>query len=100
MDTLDKVVEETMWPYVAKGFNGYSTFMKNEGQHFMTVVAKFTVQGESFVETSLLAHIVGEKIIIEDDKTNKLLVDALLQAGVPRGQIVLAYAGETVEETA
>jgi hypothetical protein len=100
METLDSILEKTMQYYAARGLNGYSTFMKNETERFMTVVAKFVFQEQNYVETSLLARIVGEKIIIEDDKTNKPLVDALVQAGVPREQIVLAYAGETVEETA
>jgi hypothetical protein len=30
--------------------------------------------------------------------TNKKLVDALVQAGIPRQQIILAYAGESIPE--
>ena len=37
-------------------------------------------------------------IVIERDVNDKPLVDALLQAGIPRKQIVLAYAGEPVNE--
>jgi hypothetical protein len=37
-------------------------------------------------------------VVIERDQNDKLVVDALLQAGVPRSQIVLAYAGEHVPE--
>lgn len=45
-----------------------------------------------------MAHIQGDKIIIDLDINDKMLVDALLQAGVPRDQIVLAYAGESIPE--
>jgi hypothetical protein len=31
---------------------------------------------------------------------NKPLIDALVQAGIPRAQIILAYAGENAPETA
>lgn len=31
---------------------------------------------------------------------NKPLVDALMQAGIPRAQIILGYAGEAVPESA
>jgi hypothetical protein len=61
---------------------------------------EFVIKEKTHVDTSILARIVGEKIMIEDDKTNKPLVDALVQAGVPRKQIVLVFAGEKIEETA
>lgn len=60
-------------------------------------MAKF--QGKRFVNTGLLVHIVDNHlIVIEEDINNKPLVDALVQAGIPREKIILAYAGETVPE--
>jgi hypothetical protein len=100
MDNLSAILEETMRWYAGRGANGRSYFMKDDAEQVMSVVAKFVFQDKHYVDTSLLARIVADRIIIEDDKTNKPLVDALLQAGVPREQIVLAYAGESVEETA
>jgi hypothetical protein len=44
--------------------------------------------------------LAADRIIIERDVNDKLLVDALLDAGVARRQIVLAYAGESAEEAA
>lgn len=46
----------------------------------------------------MIALLVGDKIIIEEDGTDKPLVDALLQRGVPRDQIILAYRGEQAPE--
>jgi hypothetical protein len=44
------------------------------------------------------AQVVGEKVLIIEDTTDTLLVDVLLVNGkVPRQQIVLVYAGETVD---
>lgn len=100
MDRLATILEQAMYAYEGKGLNGFSYFMKNDGAQVMSVVAKFTFQGTSHIETSLLARIVGEQIIIDEDKTNKPLVDALLQAGIKRKQIILAYAGESIPETA
>ncbi len=37
---------------------------------------------------------VSETVVIEQDITDKPLVEELVRAGVPRGQIVLTYAGE------
>lgn len=52
------------------------------------------------VDTGLIVRVVSDPIIIERDVNDKPLVDALLQAHVPRRQIVLAYAGEPVEAPA
>ena len=43
-------------------------------------------------------RLLEDHIIIERDVNDKSLVDALLQANIPRSQIVLAYAGEPVNE--
>lgn len=66
----------------------------------MSVVFVGEIRGKPFTDVSILARIVGQRVIIERDVTNKPLVDALMQAGVPREQIVLAYAGEMPEEPA
>lgn len=58
-----------------------------------------TVQGKRIVNNALIVQVLGDKVIIEEDKNSKMLLDALLQAGVPREQIILAYAGEPVPET-
>jgi hypothetical protein len=48
----------------------------------------------------VLARVVGDKIVIEEDTTDQPLYEALMaNAGVPREQIILAYAGETLPET-
>lgn len=46
----------------------------------------------------VMARVVGEKVIIEEDSTlDKPLVEALIHnAHIPREQIILAYAGEKV----
>lgn len=46
----------------------------------------------------VLARIAAGQIVIEEDTTDRPLVDALLQRGVPRERIVLAYAGEPLPE--
>jgi hypothetical protein len=46
----------------------------------------------------LLVRLVHDHIVIERDINSKPLVDALMQAGIPRERIVLAYAGEPIPE--
>jgi hypothetical protein len=100
MDTLKQVLEKEMREYAGKGLNGFTHFTHSDDKSVMSLVFVGQIQERKFSSTSILARIAGDKIIIEDDKTNKPLVDALLQAGIPREQIVLAYAGEKIEESA
>jgi hypothetical protein len=47
----------------------------------------------------VMARVVGEYIVIDEDTTDKPLVDALMiNGGIPREKIILAYAGETLPE--
>ncbi len=46
----------------------------------------------------VFARLWAGHIVIEVDNTDKPLMDALVQQGVPREQIVLAYAGETLPD--
>jgi XisI protein len=42
----------------------------------------------------MLARVVGDKVVIDEDKTDRPLFEALVEAGIPREKIVIAYAGE------
>ena len=48
---------------------------------------------------NLVLRIAEGYVIIERDQNDKLVVDALVQAGIPRDKVILAYAGEPVPET-
>jgi hypothetical protein len=98
MDTLKDLVRGVVEGYAGEALNGYSYFTQSEDGLVFTVAGVGTFQGKHIAAISLFVRIVGEKIIIERDQNDKPLVDALIQAGVPRAQIVLAYAGEPVGE--
>lgn len=55
-------------------------------------------RGEDPVIVVVFARIAGDKVIIEEDATDKLLLDALLQQGITREQIILAYNSEEILE--
>jgi hypothetical protein len=99
MGSLKEIVADVMSGYAVKGLNGYSVLASTPDQNFLTVVSVANVRGQHLTTTSLIVHIETDKIIIEQDINNKPLVDALTQAGIPRSQIILAYAGEPVPET-
>lgn len=97
MDTLKNAVRSAMMGYARKGLNSQSYLTHTDDDTILSVVTVPKGKNSSFV--SLLVRILAEAVIIERDQTDKPLVDALVQAGVPRSQIILAYAGEPVPET-
>lgn len=76
--------------------NGESVLTASANGQVLTVVSVGEVAGKTVVDTGLTTRVVGTHIVIDHDTNNKPLVDALVQAGVPRSQIVLTYAGETM----
>lgn len=100
MESLTSIVRDVMSGYAVEGENGYSYLTQNMDGDVFTVVYISKFGNETSVDTGLLVRITGNRIVIIHDQNDKQLVDALIQAGVPRKQIVLAYAGESIEETA
>lgn len=100
MESLTSIVRDVMSDYAVEGENGYSYLTQNMDGDVFTVVYISKFGNETSVDTGLLVRITGNRIVIIHDQNDKQLVDALIQAGVPRKQIVLAYAGESIEETA
>jgi hypothetical protein len=93
MDTLTKTVHDVVMGYARKGLNSQSYFTHNDDNTIFSVVT-VTANNTSFV--SLLVRIYNSMVIVEQDRNNKALVDALLQAGIPRESIILAYKGESI----
>lgn len=50
------------------------------------------------VNVDLLVRLIDNQIVIEQDTSPYPLGEALVKAGIPRSQIVLAYLGEMQEE--
>lgn len=98
MDRVIDILKRTLEGYTGKALNGYSYLTSSGDEHLFTVVTVGYLPKKRIVNIGLIVQVVGDHIIIERDINNKPLVDALVQAGVPREQIILAYAGEPVEE--
>jgi len=97
---LRALIAREIQPYAGKMLNGYAYLTVSSDQSVFTVVSVATIRSERVTHLSLHIRVVGDHIIIEYDDSSEPLVDTLLRAGVPRSQIVLAYTGEAVSETA
>jgi hypothetical protein len=100
METLQRTLKAAMLGYTGLGLNDESVLTTSDDGRLLTVVSIGQVRGAIVVDTGLIVRMIGDIIVIDRDNNNKPLVDALLQAGVPREQIVLAYAGETTPHAA
>jgi hypothetical protein len=96
MDRLRETLIAVLEGYTGKAFNGYSYLTSSADQRHYVVTSVGYVHGQRVVNTGLVVQLVDDTIIIDRDINNRPLVDALLQAGVPRARIILAYAGEPV----
>ena len=98
MDTLKYTVHNVVAGYAGKVLNGYSYLTQNEDGSVYTVVDVAQVKGKHISGVSLVVRIVADKVIVERDQNDKVIVDALVQAGIKCEDIILAYAGESVPE--
>ncbi|MBX3066401.1 MAG: element excision factor XisI family protein [Anaerolineae bacterium] len=91
---LTTVLRETVKGYVRPSPNATMYFAENvENEAFVAISIPHSRNPQSRVV--VFGRIVDGKVVIETDITNKPLHEALMQAGIPRDQIVLAYQGET-----
>ena len=100
METLHYTLTAVLSSYTGRGLNAQSVLTTSADGRLLTVVSIGQVQGETVVDTGLIVRLIDDIIVIDRDNNNKPLVDALVQAGVAREQIVLAYAGETIPHAA
>ena len=100
MDQLIDTLRKALETYTGEGLNGFSFLTENKDSTAFTVVSVGYLPDKRIVDAGLIVRIVSERIVIERDINDKPLVDALIQFGISRDQIVLAYAGEPVDEAA
>ncbi|MFN8373963.1 MAG: element excision factor XisI family protein [Anaerolineae bacterium] len=100
MATFHEIVHRVLQEYAVNGANFNAYLTSDADGSLLTVVDVANEDStERFVTTSIVVRLLGDYIVIEHDDNDKPLVDALLQAGVARAKIILAYAGEPVPDT-
>lgn len=102
MAGIKDIVREEVKKYAAggRGANIILFPLLDDENHTYAVNAVDYPTREDYAMVVVLARIVGDKVVIEEDTTDKKLVDALLQRGIPRDQIILAYQGEPIPDAA
>jgi hypothetical protein len=101
MDILKQSLREEVQKYAAggRGANVLLFAILDDEQGLYAVNAVDYPKRENVADVVVLARIVGNMVVIEEDMTDKKLVNALQQRGILRDQIILAYAGERIPDT-
>ncbi len=94
--TLKQILLEELEGYTGKGLNDFASLTINEGEQIYTIVDFATVRDKCLVGTVLVARLANDQVVIELDRHDKLLVDALKAHGVPESQIILAYREDAI----
>ena len=94
--TIKNILLEELECYTGEGLNDFAYLTANEAEQLYTIVDIAKVREKRLVGTVLVARLAGDQVVIELDRHDKLLVDALKARGVPESQIVLAYRGDAL----
>lgn len=99
MASLAQIVKDAVFWYAGGGHNIKIFPFANEEQQVYAVNVIDSPIRKRPAGVVVLARIVGDTVVIEEDTTDRPLVHALTQAGIPREKIILAYNGESVPDT-
>ena len=98
VNQLTDIVQREVMDYHGPAFKAKTYYFEDFANQAFTVVIvpDYQYPRKSKTTVTVMAHIVGNKVVIDEDITDRPLYEALMSAGVPREQIVLAYAGEAL----
>jgi hypothetical protein len=99
MATLLEMVRDEVQAYTTKGMTSKAfALLDDEHQIYAVNTIGYPIRKRP-ANVMVMARVVDEMVIIEEDRTDRPLVEALLARGIPRQQIVLAYIGESAPAT-
>jgi hypothetical protein len=94
MDTLKTIVREAVFWYAGGGINIRMYPLANDDLGVYAVTMVDFPERKQAAQVVVQARLDGEMVLIEEDTTDRPLVDRLVASGIPRERIVLAYLGE------
>jgi XisI protein len=96
---LKHIVQQEVQSYAGSMLKGKSYTVINAEQNVFAVVDVPDHFPRKFpVSIAVMARIVGDFVIIDEDTTDRPLVNELTRAGIPREQIICTYIGESLPQ--
>jgi len=93
---IKAILERELQDYAGEGANGHGTLTRSEDGREFSIIVHATARQKQFTFMSLSVSIENDLIIIHQDRNDPALADTLMQVGIPREKIILAYMGESV----
>jgi hypothetical protein len=95
---LTTIVQQEVADYAGPAYKAKTYYVEDLKRQIYTVII---VPDDNYplnlkAGVTVLARIVGDSVVIDQDITDRPLYEELIRAGIPREQIVLAYAGESL----
>ena len=100
MDNLRRIVRAEVRKYAGngRGANVLLFPILDDERSIYAVNAVPYPDREEIADVVILARVVKDIVVIEEDLADKKLVDALTSAGIKRDQICLAYNGDSLPD--
>jgi hypothetical protein len=96
---LTHIVQQEIQSYAGSMLKGSSYMVSNSEQNIFAVVDVPDHYPRKFpVSIAVMARIVGNHVLIDEDTTDRPLVEELVRAGIPREQIICTYIGESLPQ--
>ena len=96
---LTAIVAREIADNAALGVHGANTyFLRDDHNHVYSFVSVPHAHPQKALVVLLARISDTQQVIIETDHTDRPLYKALIEAGVPRSQIIRAYAGKSEPE--
>lgn len=94
---LTKIVKDEVAWYASGGGQNHKMFAVLDDVNQIYTVNSIGDPGHEYATGIVVqARVIDDIVIIDQDKTDKPLFKHLIQTGIPREKIILAYAGESI----
>jgi len=94
IESLAEIVRREVMDYHGPALKATTYYFEDTTNQRYTVIIVQDYPRKNSARVVVLAQVVGDMVIIEEDITDRPLYEALMRQGIPREKIVLSYAGE------
>ncbi len=94
VESLAEIVRREVMDYHGPALKATTYYFEDKENHRYTVVIVQDYPRKNSARVVVLAQVVGDTVIVEEDITDRPLYEALMRNGISREKIVLTYAGE------
>lgn len=95
---LIEIVQREVADYAGPTYKGTTYYSQDDQHQLYSVIIVPDLPRPFPARIVVMARVIGDRVVIDEDTTDRPLYEELMRSGIPREQIVLAYAGETLPD--